>query len=36
MNNENAVGTLWLGGDHNIIIRKNEAGEFINPEEEVI
>lgn len=35
MNNENAVGTLWLGGDHNIIIRKNEAGEFINPEDEV-
>ena len=35
MNNENAVGTMWLGGDHNIIIRKNEAGEFVNPEDEV-
>ena len=35
MNNENAVGTMWLGGDHNIIIRKNEAGEFVNPESEV-
>ena len=35
MNNETAVGTMWLGGDHNIIIRKNETGEFINPEDEV-
>ena len=25
MNNENGVGRLWLGGDHNIVIRKNEA-----------
>lgn len=35
MNNENEVGRLWLGGDHNIVIRKNEAGQFINSKEEV-
>ena len=35
MNNEKAVGTLWLGGEHNIIIRQNEDGSFVNPEDEI-
>lgn len=35
MNNENAVGALWLGGYHNIVIRKNEVGQFINSKDEV-
>lgn len=35
MNNENEVGRLWLGGDNNIVIRKNEKGQFINSKEEV-